>query len=202
MSIQSEITRISGNVTDALTAIGAKGVTVPSGTTSDDLSTLIAQISGGASNHVTGTFTGTTTNAAMDIQIPYTGNGYPIAVMVFPTEGPYNSASGTFYSKIQRYACAYYTGIKARADRAPTYSASSSDTVATYSRYKNSTSSATSYSGTAANNTSLFTSDDAQNTVGHIVHIKPNNILSVFIASNSYGFMANVEYTYHIIYSE
>ena len=41
MSIQSEITRISGNVSDALTAIGAKGVTVPSGATSDDLADLI-----------------------------------------------------------------------------------------------------------------------------------------------------------------
>ena len=44
MSIQSEITRISGNVSDAFDAITAKGVTVPSGSTSDNLATLIAQI--------------------------------------------------------------------------------------------------------------------------------------------------------------
>lgn len=47
MSIQSEITRISGNVSDALDAITAKGVTVPAGSTSDDLADLISQISGG-----------------------------------------------------------------------------------------------------------------------------------------------------------
>ena len=47
MSIQSEITRISGNVSDALTAISNKGVTVPSGSTSDDLADLIGQITGG-----------------------------------------------------------------------------------------------------------------------------------------------------------
>lgn len=47
MSIQSEITRISGNVSDAMTAIANKGVTVPQGSNSDDLATLIAQISGG-----------------------------------------------------------------------------------------------------------------------------------------------------------
>ena len=47
MSIQSEITRISGNVSDALTAISNKGVTVPSGSNSDDLATLIGQITGG-----------------------------------------------------------------------------------------------------------------------------------------------------------
>ena len=47
MSISSEINRISGNVSDALDAIADKGVTVPSGATSDDLADLIAQISGG-----------------------------------------------------------------------------------------------------------------------------------------------------------
>lgn len=45
MSIQTEITRISGNVSDALDAIAAKGVTVPSGSNSDDMATLIGQIS-------------------------------------------------------------------------------------------------------------------------------------------------------------
>ena len=46
MSIQSEITRISGNVSDAFTAITNKGVTVPAGSTSDDLADLIGQITG------------------------------------------------------------------------------------------------------------------------------------------------------------
>lgn len=49
MSIQSEITRISGNVSDALDAIENKGVTIPSGANSDDLADLIAQITGGGS---------------------------------------------------------------------------------------------------------------------------------------------------------
>lgn len=49
MSIQSEITRISGNVSDALTAISSKGVTVPQGSNSDDLATLIGSIQTGGS---------------------------------------------------------------------------------------------------------------------------------------------------------
>lgn len=52
MSIQSEITRISGNVSDALTAIEAKGVTIPSGANSDDLATLIGQISAGGGSGI------------------------------------------------------------------------------------------------------------------------------------------------------
>lgn len=48
MSIASEISRISGNVSDSLDAVAAKGVTVPSGSNSDDLAGLIAQISTGS----------------------------------------------------------------------------------------------------------------------------------------------------------
>ena len=47
MSISSEISRISQNISDSLTAVANKGVTVPSGSNSDDLADLIAQISGG-----------------------------------------------------------------------------------------------------------------------------------------------------------
>lgn len=52
MSIQSEITRIAGNVSDALTEIANKGVTVPVGSNSDDLATLIAQITGGGGSAI------------------------------------------------------------------------------------------------------------------------------------------------------
>ena len=47
MSIQSEITRISGNIADALDAIEEKGVTIPAGSSSDDLADLIGQITSG-----------------------------------------------------------------------------------------------------------------------------------------------------------
>ena len=52
MSIASEISRLSGNVSDSLAAVAAKGVTVPSGSTSDDLAGLIAQISSGGSSAI------------------------------------------------------------------------------------------------------------------------------------------------------
>lgn len=53
MSIASEITRISGNVADSLDAVAAKGVTVPSGSTSDDLPELIAAIPTGSGSAIT-----------------------------------------------------------------------------------------------------------------------------------------------------
>lgn len=53
MSIQSEINRISQNVADSLTAVAAKGVTVPTGSTSDDLPELISQIPSGSGSAIT-----------------------------------------------------------------------------------------------------------------------------------------------------
>lgn len=47
MSVQSEITRLSDNVTAALAAIADKGVTVPDGSNSDSLASLIAAIEAG-----------------------------------------------------------------------------------------------------------------------------------------------------------
>lgn len=47
MSIASQISRLTQNVSDALDAIEAKGVTIPSGSNSDDLADLISQIQQG-----------------------------------------------------------------------------------------------------------------------------------------------------------
>lgn len=60
MSISSEITRISDNVSGALDAIESKGVTIPTGANSDDLPSLISSIKTGSSVVVTPTLlTGT-----------------------------------------------------------------------------------------------------------------------------------------------
>ena len=53
MSITSEINRISQNVSGAMTAIANKGVTVPAGSTSDDLADLISEIETGGEITIT-----------------------------------------------------------------------------------------------------------------------------------------------------
>ena len=64
MSIQTQIDRISGNVSAALSAIVEKGVTVPDGSTSDALAELIASIEAGGGKIANGTYTpnGTTSS--------------------------------------------------------------------------------------------------------------------------------------------
>ena len=61
MSIQSEITRITNKRDQALTKVASKGVTVPSGSTMDDLPGLIDLISVDETYSVTKTLTNVTT---------------------------------------------------------------------------------------------------------------------------------------------
>lgn len=86
MSIQSEITRISGNVADALTAIAAKGVTIPQGAKSDDLADLIGSI---ASDLTTKAITLNGTYSAEDDQ----ADGY--------SEVTVNVANGASMTEVQ-----------------------------------------------------------------------------------------------------
>lgn len=68
MSIQSEINRISGKVRDALAAVAAKGVTVPTGAGVNELPGLIGAITGGGGT--SGGQTGVTAVAASYMIIP------------------------------------------------------------------------------------------------------------------------------------
>ena len=51
MSIATDVSRIKGNITAALAAIADKGVTVPDGSTSDALASLIASIEAGGGGY-------------------------------------------------------------------------------------------------------------------------------------------------------
>lgn len=65
MSIQTQIDRISGNVSAALSAIVEKGVTVPDGSTSDALAELIASIEAGGGKIANGTYTSVGTTSSI-----------------------------------------------------------------------------------------------------------------------------------------
>lgn len=161
--------------------------------------TASVAVSGGASNVVTGTFKGTTTGAALEVTLNYSGSGYPVAVMVYPAEGPYNSGSGTFYSTVQRYASAWVVATLNKTDAAPDFSDGSA-TCTFINRYKSSASSATSYSGSASNtNSAVFRNSSASST--NPLRLRSATKMEVFIASNSYGFMANINYKYWVMYS-
>lgn len=166
-----------------------------------NLAELIVNVasSGGASNVVTGTFKGTTTGAAMDVTLDYSGSGYPVAVMVFPSA----TDLSTFNSMVQRYIIRDWFMDKYERSNAPSYSGSGNQNAGVVTtKYKGSVSSATTYSHGGSTSTSTIYSDYyASSSTANAVKIRSATKMSVFIAGSSYGFAANIEYTYYVIYS-
>lgn len=158
---------------------------------------------GGSSRFVAGTFKGTDAQkgTAVEITIPYTGNGYPIALLIFPSDGAY-CAGGDYYDLVQRYAIALFAAVKHEIENAPSYSgASTNDFMTSMYWYKSSATSATSYTGSQTKNTALLTQTAPSATSQLVANMKAKDKLSVFIANTSYGFAPNIEYTYTIYYS-
>ena len=88
MSIATDVSRIKGNITAALTAIADKGVTVPDGSTSDALASLIASIEAGGSIY-TGSFTYESDKTFPSISIEKFGGKIPEWLMVVNTSTTY-----------------------------------------------------------------------------------------------------------------
>lgn len=156
---------------------------------------------GGASNIVEGTFTTGSTAGVTNINIPYTGSGYPISCIVVVEGGAYHSGTD-WYSSMQRYAIGQWTMTKANFSTAPTYTTSGAQNQGVITAiYKNSTSSATSYTRTSAMNTNVYSSNNASNSAVNTIKLKSGNVLSYYVNTSSYGLHPNITYRYIITYS-
>jgi lysophospholipase L1-like esterase len=181
--------------------ITENGTYLASDDDADGYDSVTVNVAGGASNIVTGTFKGTTTGAAMDVDLAYTGNGYPVAIIIYPKEGAYNPNSSA-YALVQRYASLWFNAVKAYADVAPNYDNSGTDDQYTVTnRTKNSSSNSTAYGANIGPDIIVASGGDAGATVQNVVKLKSKTKMSVYIASSAYGFPANIEFTYHVIYS-
>ena len=159
--------------------------------------------SGGATNLVQGTFTTGSSAGAHNINIPYTGSGYPLMAIVVVDEGAYNSAVSGWYNSVQRYAVGMWSMTKAVFTSAPTYTTSGTQNYGvTTAIYKNSTSSSTSYTRTSGMNTNVYSSSNASNAAVTCVRLHSGNVLSYYVNTSSYGLLPNTTYHYSIIYSE
>lgn len=166
-----------------------------------NLAELVVNVSsgGGASNVVIGEFTtGSTAGSVESISIPYTGSGFPLACMVYIAGGAYNNTSTgntTWYNSKQRYAVGQWTYHNAQ-------QSSSCVTGVVTGVYKNSTSSATSYSRTSSMTLTVRTSSAPNQSATGCVNItQDNKLLRWLVASTSYGLLANTKYTYIMIFS-
>lgn len=168
---------------------------------------------GGASNICQGTFTtGNTGASAGTFDTGYTGSGYPIAMFIYVDGGPYNNQSEyggntTWYNSKVRYNCGFYAMVKSVLPQPPSYSSGSSADISTaVVIYKNSTSSATTYSRNFAMNANTYVSaeTDAVANLG-CARFKGNATTVSYYVSNgtsdTIGFPKNTQMAYIVIYS-
>jgi hypothetical protein len=151
---------------------------------------------GGASNVVIGSFrTGSTTGTTGSISVPYTGSGFPLACMVYVAGGAYNSTNADWYSSTHRYAVGQWTYHNAQ-------QSSSCNTGVTTWIYKNNASSATTYSRSSAMSTTVRSSSAATGSGATCVRLSVDGkTLKWYVSSTSYGLLADLEYTYILIFS-
>ena len=161
---------------------------------------------GGDSKFVTGTFTtssSTSTNGT--INIPYTGSGYPIMLVIIVEGGIYNSSVTPWYSSVTRYAVGQITIGKSIATSTPNYGTSGSQNYGSVELiYKNSTSSSTSYSSTRSVTANSYSSSNANGTSTTCVRWKGNKVISYRTgggSSSSYGLLTGTTYRYYVYYS-
>ena len=155
---------------------------------------------------VRGTFTpsssdkGTSTN----ITIPYSGNGYPVSCLIYPSAGAYKSGSD-MYELIQDKVVAIFCAIKSDMGTAPDYYDStdlSKNGVFSFGVYKDGSSDKTSYSYGMAKEYSMYIERwGAGETHSGCARFNSATTLAVYVANTSYGFKDGIEYTYEIVYS-
>lgn len=181
---------------------GSQSITENSTYDVTNLEQVIVNVAGGGSSgFVTGTFTGPTKNRALDVDIPYDGDGYPVFIVIFPTGGPTNP-DYDYYDLVQRYCCASWVGVKNRGVSVdPTYTGTGTQNSMAVNGFEKGTSAT---ARTSQSNAACFVfdnSDASGASFSDIVKIKDNKTLSVFIANTSHGFAKDYEYSYYILYS-
>lgn len=98
MSVQTQINRISGNISSALAAIADKGVTVPDGSNSNNLAELIAQISSGGMTFTSGVYI--PARESYSATITHDLGQKPKIFIIYKESNLYNSTSATLDSYV------------------------------------------------------------------------------------------------------
>lgn len=151
---------------------------------------------GGASNIVQGEFTATSTSSGITtVNVPYTGNGYPIAFMIWLDGG------STSDSTTKRYAIVCGYGAKRLASNAMTYNGTSNnDGFSVQCVYKGT--SGTSYSTGGNGSATIGNQNNPSASTSMWVSIHSKTEFKFFTMASSYGLYPGKKYKYAIIYSE
>ena len=216
--MSNDTTTLSGSLDEMkdqlISELGDKGVTATFDSTTGLLG-LVSKIGdiqtgGGTScpKLVQGTFTtGSTRASTGTVSISYTGNGYPIAVMIYMQGGAYDP-NDSWYNTIAQYDIAAFYMTKSQMSSTPTFVSSASvpaNQGVVCGTYKSSTSNATTHSRNGASSAVFFNSSDATTGYNCIRFKNSVKTLSYYIgnsASNRVGLAPSKTYAYIIVYSE
>ena len=189
-------TASASNIISPYTAMLANGV-VTTGTGTGG---------GGASNFVRGTFTASASEkgTSKDVTVSYSGSGYPVSIVVYPSAGSYKSGSD-MYELIQDKAITMFCATKADAGTAPDYYDSTDvakNGTFSFGIYKYGSSDKTSYSSGMSKDYKMYIERwGAGDSHSNCVRFKSATVISFYIQSSNYGFVDGIEYTYEIAYS-
>lgn len=188
-TISGDANLVAGNIKSGTTIFGVTGTYSGGG-------------GGGASNVVKGTFKSSLNGYSISVSTGYSGNGYPISIAIFPSEGSYKTGSPA-YSAVRRYGLVSWTAVKCDLLARPNYLTTSVENNMSVSViYKSSSSNANQYSGTMQMSGTVLSNSSASRTYYLCAKYNDSNKLSVYIGGTSHGFIPDIEYTYIIVFSE
>ena len=166
------------------------------------INSLLVNVSGGGGgNIVNGTFKGTT-EGEMDVDLAYSGNGYPIAVLIYPAEGAYDPEGPVYLD--ERSAPLMWCMIKSKIDETPTYTTSGTENEGAVMCVQKNLSSAWSPSVGTMTFNAYTTAATGRATWVQCCKIRSAKKMSVNIkpaTSNQAAFPINLDFAYHVIYS-
>lgn len=157
---------------------------------------------GGGSNVVSGTFVADGDETSMPIQIPYNGDGYPIACYIFPVGG---FANYVFDEERDSYGLLLYSMLKYSSDVAPDYHVGYQDKnrgSAFYMKMTSSNYTLATKSFVPIINGRYSLSVQPSTNENAVVFAAADTMLVYVRQDSSAGFIKGMEYEYIVEYSE
>lgn len=202
-----DVTVPTGSATLITKSITANGTYNASSDGADGYSQVTVNVSGGggSTNIVSGDFTAGTAGTVQTINIPYTGTGYIVSLMISVDGG---LRGEYFYNVEHRYACGMFCGSKYYVTQAPNYTANNANYngLTVLGTIKGTSGTAYSNVGSGSSGSAVIyaTADPSASSITSIVRITSKNVIKVFISESSsgYGFLSGAKYNYVVVYSE
>lgn len=158
---------------------------------------------GGGGVTIKGSFVAGTSDTVQSIDVPYSGAGHPVSMLIYVKGGLLNPAVTNWYDVKALNAVGMWAMCKDASDTAPDYDADDdkNKAIVMYA-YKNNNYNAQFYGFGGDKLIQVFSAADPTNSGANDVKISSKTQFKVYIRSSQAGFKSGVEYAYEISYSE